>query len=165
MIPDNYTAKILRTVLRSPGLLSRQIAASLDDALTPAAISSMCRDLLRRGWLVRAPGTTQRRTQWMPSERLRTLGVEAAIRPQVQPAVLTLVEQGQREIPAIARTLQLTHPCVYSAVLQLEAKGQVRRVREGLRTYVEPVSGPVEELEDDHWEAPVWKHPYARASA
>jgi len=52
-----------------------------------------------------------------------------------------------------------------TTVTRLPWRGQVRRVREGLRTYVEPVSGPVEELEDDHWEAPVWKHPYARASA
>lgn len=138
MSEPTITERLLRVLLRTPGMTTPQLVDALDGAVTTSHANRFCRQLERRGWAQRIAGTHSRNTRWTASDRLRTHGVAAALMPNVRDRVRDLVDDGVREIPELVRLTGSSHATVCSLVKRMEAHGVLRRVRVGVRTYVEP---------------------------
>lgn len=139
MIPDTKTARLLQILARVQAITTPALAAQLGEGLTPSHANTLCRHLERRGWLVRLPASTVRRSVWGPSAKLLAEGVEAALMRNVRDQVRDLVEDGVQTFPELARRTGSSHSTIYSIVKRLERHGVLRRVyHPNRRTTVEP---------------------------
>lgn len=118
-------SRILRVLLRGRAMYSHEVADSLGDC-DGHLIHKYCRDLERRGYIVRTRYSTARRVQWAATDLLRTTGVVGALRPRLERSVLAAVEDGCRTVREIMERVGSKRATIVSALHRLRRKGALQ---------------------------------------